>query len=241
MGLRDQKVVVVGGSSGFGLEVARMALAEGAAVVIGGRSQDRLDKALKILSAVSSQVSGEIVDAASVESLCSFFAKVGEYDHLVSTVGGAMGGGFLQADVQQIRSAMEEKFFHNLQLAQIGSEKIRAVGSITFTGGTGGRPHTASGAYLGNAGILTLAESLASELAPRVRVNVVAPTWTVTPFWDKITAEEREGIRSYFNQTVPLGRTAEIEEVASTYVFLMKNGFINGQQIAVDGGVMLRM
>jgi len=70
-------------------------------------------------------------------------------------------------------------------------------------------------------GIGALVQGLAAELAPRVRVNAVAPTFmgTRTQFWKHVPG---------------------IEEIASAYVHLMNNGFITGQVIAVDGGVMLR-
>lgn len=240
MDLKDKKIVVVGGSSGFGRRVAELALAQGAQLVLGGRNAERLNSAVAELKKLG-PVEGHIVDASDAVSLKAFWEKAGEYDHLVSMVGGAMGGGFLEADFAQIHEALEQKLFDNLRLARLAAPLGRAGGSMTFTGGSGGRPHTASGAYLGNQAIQTMAESLASELAPKLRVNVVAPTWTETPFWRALPDEQRASIKKYFCETIPLGRTAAIDEVASAYIFLMENSFITGQQIAVDGGVTLRM
>jgi NAD(P)-dependent dehydrogenase (short-subunit alcohol dehydrogenase family) len=241
MDLKGKIVVGVGGGSGFGNCVVRLALEEGASVVIGGRNAASLEEAAVELRKVGPDVRWYVVDAAEEVSLRAFSGVIGKFDHLVSTVGGAMGGGFATTDIQQIRETVEHKVFDNLRLAQIMTGNINEGGSITFTGGTGGRPHTASGAFLGNAGILTLAEGLASELAPKIRINVVAPTWTETSFWREMPKEQREAIKKNFSQLIPLGRTATLLEVASAYIFLMKNGFITGQQIAVDGGVMLRM
>jgi len=241
MSLATKKVVVVGGSSGFGRRVAELALEQGASVWIGGRNPERLKQAVEALRTIRPEAQGHLVDATSDESLRAFFAWTGSFDHLVSTVGGAMGGGFAQTGIEQIRETVEHKLFDNLRLAQIAAGHFNEGGSMTFTGGTGGRPHTASGAILGNDGIVTMAQGLASELAPRVRVNVVAPTWTETPFWRDMPAEQRAATKKFFSELIPLGRTATIDELASTYLFLMTNGFITGQQIAVDGGVMLRM
>lgn len=240
MRLKDKKIVIVGGSSGFGRRVAELALAQGAQLLIGGRNPERLESAIAELKKLGA-VEGCEVDAADVESLKRFLEKVESFDHLISMVGGAMGGGFLDADFAQIHEALEQKLFDNLRLARLAAPLGRAGGSMIFTGGSGGRPHTASGAYLGNQAILTMAESLASELAPKLRVNVVAPTWTETPFWRAMPEAQRASIKKYFCETIPLGRTATIDEVASVYVFLMENEFITGQQIAVDGGVTLRM
>lgn len=241
MELAGKRIVVVGGSSGFGRCVAELALQKGAELLIGGRTQARIDEALVALKSLSGKVSGHVVDVQDAASLKGFLEAAGAFDHLVSTVGGAMGGGFLSTPIAEIVKAVNEKVYDNLRLAQAAAGQMRAGGSLTFTGGTGGRPHTASGAYLGNQGILTMAESLASELAPKLRVNVVAPTWTITPFWRNMPAEQLDATQKFFNETIPLGRTARIEEVASAYIFLMENSFITGQQIAVDGGVMLRI
>jgi NAD(P)-dependent dehydrogenase (short-subunit alcohol dehydrogenase family) len=60
-----------------------------------------------------------------------------------------------------------------------------------------------------------------------------------TPFWRDMPSEQRESIKAHFNQLIPLGRTAAIDEVADAYLFLIRNSFITGQQITVDGGVTL--
>lgn len=241
MSLSQNKVVVVGGTSGIGNRVAQLALEQGASVRIGGRNPERLNQAVEALRVIRPAVEGHLVDATSEESLRAFFQWTGTFDHLVSMVGGAMGGGFAHTSIQLIRDTVEHKLFDNLRLAQVAAEHFNEGGSLTFTGGTGGRPHTASGAILGNDGVFTMAQGLASELAPRVRVNVVAPTWTETPFWRDMPAEQRAATKKFFSELIPLGRTATIDELASTYIFLMTNSFITGEQIAVDGGVMLRM
>jgi NAD(P)-dependent dehydrogenase (short-subunit alcohol dehydrogenase family) len=87
-----------------------------------------------------------------------------------------------------------------------------------------------------------LVQGLASELAPRIRVNAVAPTFMGkgTLFWKNVPINELEEAQTAFSQSVPLQRLGTVQEVASTYVHLMTNGFITGQVLAVDGGVMLR-
>jgi NAD(P)-dependent dehydrogenase (short-subunit alcohol dehydrogenase family) len=117
---------------------------------------------------------------------------------------------------------------------------MREGGSITFTAGTGGRPHEVSASYVANLGLGALVEGLAVEVAPSVRVNAVAPTFMDTPFWRAMSRAEFEDAASAFVQHVPLGRLATVDEVASAYIFLMTNAFVTGQVLAVDGGVMLR-
>lgn len=88
-----------------------------------------------------------------------------------------------------------------------------------FTAGAGGRLDNASGAIVGNDAIRLMVEGLAVELAPRARVNAVAPTWTETPLWKNIPAADVQATKERFSNTIPFKRTAEIEEVAQVYIF----------------------
>ncbi|RQN37672.1 SDR family oxidoreductase [Paraburkholderia tropica] len=237
--LKGRRVVIVGGTSGFGFEVARMARDAGAQVVITGRDAQRRDAALAALATPQDTVSALALDIADEAALADFFARIEPFDHLVSMAGGAMGGGFLEAPLETIRQAVEEKFYANLRLARHAAPRLREGGSLVFTAGSGGRAHNASGAIVGNDAIRTLVEGLAVELAPRARVNAVAPTWTRTPLWRNLPASDVDAIEQRFTSLIPLGRTAKVEEVAAAYLFLIGNGFVTGQTIAVDGGVTL--
>lgn len=237
--LKGRRVVIVGGTSGFGFEVARMARDAGAQVVITGRDAQRRDAALAALATPQNTVSALALDIADEAALADFFARIEPFDHLVSMAGSAMGGGFLEAPLETIRQAVEEKFYANLRLARHAAPRLREGGSLVFTAGSGGRAHNASGAIVGNDAIRTLVEGLAVELAPRARVNAVAPTWTRTPLWRNLPASDVDAIEQRFTSLIPLGRTAKVEEVAAAYLFLIGNGFVTGQTIAVDGGVTL--
>lgn len=180
------------------------------------------------------------VDAHDASSLQGFFEVLPAFDHLLSMMGDAMGGGFLTADLTVIRHVIESKFFANVLIARHAAGKLNAGGRLVFTSGTGGRAQDACASYVGNLGINALVEALGVELASNWRANSVCPTWTVTPFWRDVPDAQREATRQHFNQAIPLGRTATMDEIASAYVFLMANGFVNGQHVAVDGGIMLK-
>jgi|TARA_R110002012_G_scaffold98166_2_gene235619 NAD(P)-dependent dehydrogenase (short-subunit alcohol dehydrogenase family) len=237
--LKDKTVIVIGGSSGFGMATALTAVELGAKVTVTGRDAAKLEQAVSDFATAGHSVAGHVLDAADVDSIAAFFEGVETFDHLVSMAGGFMGGGFLEADFKTIRRAVDEKLFANLQIARHAARKIAEGGSMTFTAGSGGRPHNASGAIIGNDAIRTLVQGLAVELAPKARANAVAPTWTETPLWRDMPASDVEATRKQFSQSIPLGRTAEIEEVSSAYIFLMQCGFITGQTIVVDGGLTL--
>lgn len=237
--LTRKVVVVIGGSSGIGLEVARVAAAGGAKLIIVGRNAERLTSAKSALEAVGASVDVFQADAHDNEALEALFSALPDFDHLVSMVGDVNGGGFLKNDVATIRHVIESKFLTNVRIGQLAAGKIRDGGSLVFTSGTGGRAQDACGSYVGNLGINALVEGLAVELAPRVRVNAVSPTWTATPFWRNVPDEQVVSTQRHFDSVIPLKRTAAIAELAAAYTFLMANGFVTGQHIAVDGGIML--
>ncbi|WP_245929461.1 SDR family oxidoreductase [Brenneria roseae] len=240
MSIQDKTIVIIGGSSGIGLRVAHQTHAAGARhLILGGRNAQRLKQARDELTAQGAQVTTFQVDAHDASSLQDFFAALPVFDHLVSMVGDAMGGGFLDADLTVIRHVIDSKFFANMLIARHAASKLNTGGSLVFTSGTGGRAQDACASYVGNIGINALVEALGVELAPKARANSVCPTWTVTPFWRDVPEEQREATRQRFNQAIPLGRTATMDEVASAYVFLMSNDFVTGQHLAVDGGIML--
>jgi NAD(P)-dependent dehydrogenase (short-subunit alcohol dehydrogenase family) len=157
-------------------------------------------------------------------------------------VGDSMSGGFLTTSPETMRHVLHSKFWTNWMIGKHAASKLREGGSITFTAGTGGRAQEISASYVANLGIGALVAGLASELAPRVRVNAVAPTFmgTGTQFWKDLSADELEQAQAAFRETVPLKRLGTVKEVASAYVHLMTNGFITGQVLSVDGGVMLQ-
>jgi NAD(P)-dependent dehydrogenase (short-subunit alcohol dehydrogenase family) len=238
--LEHKTLLIIGGSSGIGLRVAQLAAREGARLIIIGRNAARLhDAHQSLLPECRAGLETIRLDAHDHGALERCLEGLPELDHLVSMVGDVMGGGFATADIAVIRHVMESKFFTNVRIGQLAARRIRAGGSMVFTSGTGGRAQHACASYVGNLGINALVEGLAAELAPRIRVNAVSPTWTLTPFWRDMPEAQRAATRRHFEEAIPLGRLASIDELADTYLFLMRNGFVTGQRIAVDGGVML--
>ncbi|MDF8369948.1 SDR family oxidoreductase [Weissella paramesenteroides] len=240
MNIENKKILIVGGTSGFGLEIAKLALQNNATVTIIGRDKDRLEEALQSLKLVNTSVTGYIVEATNVNQLNYFFEQNGSFDHVVSMLGGAMDGGFLDNTVENIEKIVKGKFFNNLQLAQIAKKHLNKKGSIILTAGSGGSPATASGAYVGNHAIDQLVQGLALELAPDYRVNAVSPTWTPTGLWRDMDDHDKDEQIKSFSDAVPLKRLGSLQEVGSGYLYLMSNDFITGQTMHIDGGIDLR-
>jgi NAD(P)-dependent dehydrogenase (short-subunit alcohol dehydrogenase family) len=237
--LKQKLVVIIGGSSGIGFEIARQTSALGARLTIVGRDQAKLAAAAEKLGGT---VKTAVLDAHDDTAREEFFAKLATIDHLVSMVGDSMAGGFLATTPETMRHVLHSTFWSNWLIGKYAAPKLRDGGSITFTAGTGGRAQEISASYVANLGVGALAQGLASELAPRVRVNAVSPTFMGkgTAFWKDVPPQELKKTIAGFTDSVPLKRLATVEEVASAYVYLMGNNFITGQVLTVDGGVMLR-
>jgi NAD(P)-dependent dehydrogenase (short-subunit alcohol dehydrogenase family) len=234
--LSGRTVLVIGGSSGIGYEVARQAGEAGASVTITGRDRRRLADAAESLGAEARQLDAH--DEAQIEPVLADLSPV---DHIVSMIGDSMAGGFLQTSPETMRHVLGSKFLANWAIGRHAARILAEDGSLTYTSGTGGRPHEVSATYVANLGIGALVQGLAVEMAPRHRVNAVAPTFmgTATAFWHDTPADELARQQAGFAASVPLRRTATTSEVAGAYLLLMASTFITGQTLAVDGGVIL--
>lgn len=178
-------------------------------------------------------------EAINQQSFVKLFDSLSVFDHVISMLGGAMGGGFLSADIQEIEDTINNKFHINLYLAKEVYKHINDNGSLIFTSGAGERSDLASGAIIGNKSLNEMVRGLALELAPNIRVNAIAPTWTPTELWRNLREQELIKQIEVQAKSNPLQRVSSIDEVAKGYIFLMSCSFINGQVITIDGGVTL--
>ncbi|MEU4393795.1 SDR family oxidoreductase [Kribbella sp. NPDC023855] len=235
--LRGRRIVIVGGSSGIGRAIAAQAGQLGAEVTITGRDRDKLERAAKAVNAAKTAV----LDAHDTAALDDFFASLEPTDHLVSMVGDSMAGGFLDTSEDVMLHVLNSKFLTNWRIGTRAGKVLNPGGSLTFTAGTGGRPHEISATYVANLGLGALVQGLAYELAPTIRVNAVAPTFmgTRTAFWRDQPSQAIAEQAAAFAEAVPLRRIATPDEVAATYLHLITNDYLTGQVVAVDGGVML--
>ena len=127
MNLTNQRVVILGGSSGIGLGTARVLTEAGANVIIAGRSPEKVDRALATLEG---SVTGEVVDATSREESQNFFRRIGPFDHLVLTLASNEGAGeFRTLDFDMLHRVFEAKFWPQMQVAQASLVGLRRGGS----------------------------------------------------------------------------------------------------------------
>lgn len=231
MGL--EKIVIIGGTSGMGLETAKMALSEGKDVVIGGRSSEKLKLALsKLPGAV-----GYIVDASNSESLTEFYFKVGNFDHLVLALSGNKGFGmFRELAPEDVEAGFNEKVVAQIRATKLSLVKIASKGSITFISASSAQSSGGgiSGYACINGALERMVPPLARELAP-LRINAVSPGMIDTPWWD-FAGDMKKAIFSQTEKVLPAGRIGRTSDIALVIMMIIKNSFITGTTILADGG-----
>jgi NAD(P)-dependent dehydrogenase (short-subunit alcohol dehydrogenase family) len=232
------RVVVLGGTSGIGLAIAKAAAAAGASVVVASRDPASVKSALAELPAGSV---GRAVDASSTEELAAFFEFAGDFDHFAYTAAGPLVSTSLaEYTADKGRAFFELRLVAALDAVRFAVPHIRPGGSITMTSGTAAF-RGGAGWFLGSAAsgaIISAARALAVELAP-IRVNVVAPGVARSPLWSEIPEADREAMYDGIGRGLPLGRVAEVEDVAKAYLHLMDQDYATGTVSVIDGGTIL--
>jgi NAD(P)-dependent dehydrogenase (short-subunit alcohol dehydrogenase family) len=238
MGFQDQRIVILGGTSGLGLATAKAAAAEGASVVVASSSANRVQVALEQLPATAE---GHVIDLLDEAAIRLLFSELGRFDHLVYTAGESLQLGLIaDTSVEVARGALELRVWSAFAAVKHAVPYIRSNGSIVLTSGTAG-PRPQAGWSVGAlicSGMEGFARALAVELAP-VRVNIVRPGVVRTELWKGLDDAERTALYEATGGSLPVGRVGEAAEVAAGYLYLMDNGYSSGSVVTIDGGALL--
>lgn len=233
--------LVTGASRGIGLAIAQRLVHEGGSVVITGRRQEGLDAALAQLGDAASAVAGRADDE---EHRAAVFAHIaerhGRLDHLVNNTGiNPVYGPVIDVDADAARKILEVNVLAALEWTRgaLQAGLSRSIVNIASVAGLGASPGIAFYG-ISKAALVNLTVQLASELAPGIRVNAVAPAVIKTVFARALY----EGREAEASAGYPLKRLGEPEDVAGPVSFLLSEdaAWITGQTITIDGGASIR-
>jgi NAD(P)-dependent dehydrogenase (short-subunit alcohol dehydrogenase family) len=234
--LTGQRVVIIGGSSGIGLETARRARAEGAELTLTARSPDRLHRVgLELGASVTA------FDALDFDRLSRFFDELPTpVDHVMVTGPGPYYAPLADFDFDEGRRDVDAHLWLPVHVARNAVGRVRPGGTLLFIGGTGGRRAESGFALISalTAATPAMAKSLAVELAP-IRVNVIAAGFVDTPLSASLLGDDLEQRREQLRTTLPIGRVVGPADIAAVAVHLMTNTAITGATYDIDGGQQL--
>ena len=248
-GLQGKTALVTGASRGIGKAIATALAGEGANVVLASRKQDALDAvaaevreaypAVGVL-AKAAHVAREEEARACVEAAV---AEFGAIDVLVNNAGTNPYFGPM-ADIDPVRAQkiVEINQFSVVQWTQLAwkASMVERGGSIINIASVGGMVTEIGIGYynVSKAAVIHLTRQFAMELAPKVRVNCIAPGLVKTQLARALWEGNEESISKY----MPLGRIGEPEDIAHAAVFLAGDtaSWLTGQTLAIDGGSTVR-
>ncbi len=228
--MAERSVVVVGGTSGLGLDLARRYAGMGRSVVISGRDAERTSG---IATDVGAGVTGVALDLAEPHTIAAALEGVGEVDRLALAA--------LERDLNTVKDYDIGAALRLATLKLVGyTEVVHTLlsrltpdASIVIYGGLAKlRPYPGSTTVTTvNAAVDGLVRTLAAELPP-IRVNALHPGIVGdSPFW----APKTEALEGVLART-PTGRLVQMRDVTDAALFLLENPSMHGGELRVDGG-----
>jgi glucose 1-dehydrogenase len=244
MRLADMTAIVTGATRGLGLAIAKAFVAEGALVVMTGRSAAEGQRAAEALGPNASFVACDLENRAQLCALVDQAdARFGRVDILVNNAGGLHRDNILDLPIEDYERVLALNLTAPLLLTQrVGRIMVRerkggSIINVTSTGAAvcrpGGTPY-----HVSKAGLAMLTRITALDLGQYgIRANAIGPGTFATELMLSSTATT-PGLRDALLETTPLGRFGELDELAAVAVFFASrdSSYVSGQSLYVDGG-----
>jgi NAD(P)-dependent dehydrogenase (short-subunit alcohol dehydrogenase family) len=250
MELAGKVCLVTGGASGIGARAALAFSRRGAQIAVTGLGPRIDSPETRKASQVIEDIPGVlyIKSDASIAGDCTravdeTVARFGRLDVLVHAAGGAVNGGFFEVTEQIWLKAFDVHVHAVLRLARAAVPHMIKQGEgaiVLISSAAGHRGCLGALAYgVAKGALPQFTRSLARELADyNIRVNCVSPGIIRTPFQDMLTPEQ---VENNIKNRIPLHREGKPEHVARAILDLVENDFITGEDLAIDGGMAMRI
>jgi 7-alpha-hydroxysteroid dehydrogenase len=242
--LSGQVALVTGASQGIGRCTAQTLAAAGAAVVVAARNVAALDTVVGSITADGGRALAVPFDSLEVERsdelVQATVAAFGRLDIVVNNVGGSPPRPFLDTSVRSFERAFRFNVSTAFALTQAAVPALRETGggAVVNIGSGAGRFASPGFAAYGTAkaALAHLTRILAAELAPDIRVNLVAPGAIATDALETVLTDD---LRASMIANTPLARLGRPEDIADAVLYLCSSAgsYVTGKQLEVDGGI----
>jgi len=227
-------LLIVGGTHGIGLEIARRYAGQGWSVVVAGRDGSH---AKSMAAEIGGDTRGIALDLSEPEQVADALADVDAVDHIVLSAIIRDTNTIENYDIAAARYLAIMKLVGYTAVVSALRERLAEDGSVVLFGGRAkDRPYPGSTTVSSvNGGISGMVRTLALQLAPR-RVNAIHPGIVGdSPYWS-----EKDDYIADIREATPTGRNVAMEDIVDGVDFLMRNGSVNGIDLYVDGGWLLQ-
>lgn len=239
-GLKNKRVLVTGGTSGIGTAITERFLTEDARVIVLSSNPAKLNSIKERYPNLHATLQADVGNAEEVSKAFQEIDKIwGGLDVLINNAGISIRNEFINISIEDWEKIIKTNLNGVFFVAQQAAKRMLAqdggvILNMGSTNGIIGHPNYAD-YNASKAGVVQLSQTMALELAPNVRVNVICPGYILTPMQEQEYTEE---MLKECESKIPLGRLGLPSEVAALFAFLASEeaAYITGHTFVIDGG-----